>query len=87
MNVKLLQPSQSPSLGLFTVIFFLTVGCGRILIHCGVLLARFARYPIRPQSDFPLLDDTNRRCRFDIRALARSVRRLVYYGVNGKPQI
>ena len=23
MNVKLLQPSQSPSLGLFTVIFFL----------------------------------------------------------------
>ena len=35
------------------------VGHGRILIHCGVSLARSARYPIRPQSDLSLLDDIN----------------------------
>ena len=31
----------------------------RILIHCWVSLARSARYPIPPQSDLLLLDDTN----------------------------
>ena len=31
------------------------VGCGRILIHYGVSLARSARYPIRPQSDLSVL--------------------------------
>ena len=35
------------------------VGRGGILIHCGVPLARSARYPIRPQSDLSLLDTTN----------------------------
>ena len=29
MNMKLLQPSQSPSLGLFTVFFFLTLPWSR----------------------------------------------------------
>ena len=34
------------------------VGCGRKLTHCLVSLARSARYPIQPQSDLSLLDDT-----------------------------
>ena len=48
-----------PVVGLDSWVRLIYVGCGRILIHCGVSLARSARYPIRPQSDLSLLDDTN----------------------------
>ena len=43
MSVKLLQPSQSPSLGLFTVIFFLTLTHQLSVLPFQVQVAILAR--------------------------------------------